>query len=537
MIRKSKYDYIIGQRFGFIEPIEYIGKSSYKCLCHRCGKETTARAEMILKGKKKSCGCLPSYKDITGQDFGTLHVNKFVDIKYHHAFWECSCTECGKIKVYEGRRLRDGSASCGCASLNRNDLTGKVFGELVVESYAYTKDNMAYWNCKCSCGKEVVIQGKKMVRGNVKSCGHLKYRTGENNPLSVDRTGIVYNNGLKAIRNMGHHKWEFECLYCGKYKSLRASDVVTGKIKSCGCLNPSSDGSVAEHEIRDYVQELLPNVEISKGRFLENKEIDIYIPSKHIGIEYNGSAFHASVGGAFANKPIKYHQDKFLLAKEKGIHLISIYDFVWKYNKEKLKMYLKDLLVPTRKIFARKCVLKIVPKNEAMGFTDTYHLQGSARLQEINLGLYYQDDLISLMSFGKPRYKDLTDGVYELQRYCVKEGFSVVGGAERVMKHFIQSYQPLKIISYSDNNYFLGSIYPRLGFKFVRYTDPDYCWVDGNTLDFLSRYKCQVQALKQKYPDLYNEAVGGKENYIMTKLGYFKVYGSGNTLWEMVLDE
>ena len=75
----------------------------------------------------------------------------------------------------------------------------------------------------------------------------------------------------------------------------------------------------------------------------------------------------------------------------------------------------------------------------------------------------------------------------------------------------------------------------RLRFKFVRYTDPDYCWVDGTTLDFLSRYKCQVHVLKQKYPDLYNEAVGGKENYIMIKLGYFKVYGSGNTLWEMIL--
>ena len=533
MVRKSKYDYIIGQRFGFIEPIEYIGKSSYKCLCHRCGNETTARAEMILKGKKKSCGCLPSYKDITGQDFGTLHVDKFVDIKYHHAFWECTCNECGKVKVYEGRRLRDGSASCGCVSLNRNDLTGKIFGELTVESYAYTKNDRAYWNCKCSCGNNFIVMGKNLLNNNTKSCGHLKHRIGDDNPLSVDRTGIVYNNGLKAIRNMGHHKWEFECLYCGKHKVLSTGDVVLGKIKSCGCLNPSSNGSTTEHEIRDYVQELLPNVEISKGRFLDNKEIDIYIPNKHIGIEYNGSAFHSSVGGAFANKPVKYHQDKFLLAKEKGIHLISIYDFAWKHNKEKIKMYLKDLLIPAKKIFARKCVLKVVPKNEAMKFTNKYHLQGSARLQEINLGLYYQDEIISLMSFGKPRYKGLEDAVYELQRYCIKAGFSVIGGAEKLMKHFIQSYQPLRIISYSDNNYFLGDIYPRLGFKFVKYTDPDYCWVDGTTLNFLSRYKCQVQVLKQKYPDLYNEAVGGKENYIMTKLGYFKIYGSGNTLWEV----
>ena len=38
--------------------------------------------------------------------------------------------------------------------------------------------------------------------------------------------------------------------------------------------------------------------------------------------------------------------------------------------------------------------------------------------------------------------------------------------------------------------------------------------------------------LKGKYPELYEQAIGSKENYIMSNLGYFKVYGCGNILWE-----
>lgn len=234
MNRKSKYDYIIGQRFGFVEPIEYIGKSSYKCICHRCSNGTTARAETLLKGKKKSCGCLPPYKDITGQDFGSLHVNKFVDIRHNHAFWECTCAKCGGVKVYEGKRLRNGSASCGCASLNRNDLTGKIFGELVVESFAYTKDKENYWTCKCDCGNTAYVSTNKLISGNTKSCGCKRVKYGVEHPRFKDITGQVFDN-LTAMKYVGNSKWLFKCS-CGNEKVIALSDVMSGKTHSCGCL-------------------------------------------------------------------------------------------------------------------------------------------------------------------------------------------------------------------------------------------------------------------------------------------------------------
>ena len=43
----------------------------------------------------------------------------------------------------------------------------------------------------------------------------------------------------------------------------------------------------------------------------------MYIKELKVGIEYNGSAFHASIGGAFKNLDKYYHRNKFLMAKNK----------------------------------------------------------------------------------------------------------------------------------------------------------------------------------------------------------------------------
>ena len=530
--KKSKYEYVIGQIFGYVEPVEYIGKSRFRCICHRCGNETTTDIGSLLNGKKKSCGCLPPFKDMTGQDFGDLHVDKYVETRHHSAFWQCTCKRCGKVKVYEGKRLRSGKASCGCLTQPKRymDIAGKQFGDIFVESFAYTKQGSTYWNCICGCGKKFVASGKRVSSGNTKSCGCLKHRYGKDNPNFIDRVGTIYNGGLKAIRHIHGKLWEFECLHCGNHKVIESSGVVTGAVRSCGCLNSSSAGSQVENEIKSFI-ESCGVATMKSHRLLDGREIDIYIPELNLGIEYNGSAFHATIGGAFSNKDKNYHKNKFILAREKGIHLISIFDYAWKSNQEKIKNYLHDVIASTARIYARKCELCIVSKSEAVTFTDKYHLQGSARLQEINYGLYYENELISVMSFGKPRYKEKSN-TYELQRYCVKTGITVVGGAERLLKAFEQEYSPLKVISYSDSNYFSGGIYPRLGFTFVKYTEPDYVWVHNGDLSFLSRYKCQVKTLKNKYPELYEQAIGSKENYIMSNLGYFKIYGCGNILWE-----
>ena len=140
------------------------------------------------------------------------------------------------------------------------------------------------------------------------------------------------------------------------------------------------------------------------------------------------------------------------------------------------------------------------------------------------------------MCFGRPRMKIKEYGVYELHRYCVKDNYRVIGGANKLHKAFEREHNIKKIISYSDNDYFLGSIYPRLGYKFDSYTNPRYYWY-LNGYEY-KREECQLKKLKIKYPDLYEEAfkcgASNKEIYIMSKLGAQQVFRSGNTRWVFV---
>jgi hypothetical protein len=59
---------------------------------------------------------------------------------------------------------------------------GKKFGRLVVERFAgKDRHNSAVWDCKCECGNRIVVSGKKLRRGNTRSCGCLQKETAAKN--------------------------------------------------------------------------------------------------------------------------------------------------------------------------------------------------------------------------------------------------------------------------------------------------------------------------------------------------------------------
>ena len=175
--KSTKYDYIIGNKYGSLTVLEYVGKSKFRCKCD-CGNETIADGESLLNGRRKSCGkCKPEEerKELIGKRFGKLTVTSFAYSKDNRLYWNCVC-DCGNTCVASGQRLRNGKTDdCGNHNTNIKDLTGMTFGELHVDSFAYTKENLAYWNCTCSCGKKCVVCGKRMINGTTTSCGHKKH--------------------------------------------------------------------------------------------------------------------------------------------------------------------------------------------------------------------------------------------------------------------------------------------------------------------------------------------------------------------------
>lgn len=58
------------------------------------------------------------------------------------------------------------------------DISDRIFGKLKVIKLEFKKRNKGginetYWKCKCNCGKEKIVVKTALVSGNIKSCGCL----------------------------------------------------------------------------------------------------------------------------------------------------------------------------------------------------------------------------------------------------------------------------------------------------------------------------------------------------------------------------
>lgn len=505
------------------------GRVVWHCKCS-CGNYRDVVSKELLSGRVSSCGCKnrKQYTDLTGKRFGKLVVLCYDYSKSKQAYWRCRC-DCGTEKTISTHTLKR-ITSCGCSKIK--DIKDKRFGRLLVQEYLSTKGGSAYWKCICDCGNTCVVSHKSLVSGNTKSCGCLRddnYRENRHYPEEFINL-IAYEKDKHRAMNSEMLKNEdiwFKCSIHGMYKQKVYNKLNSPHGKMRGCPLCNQNNSFVENSIREYIMQI-SNYMPQKKKVLDGKEIDIFIPDICLGIEYNGSAFHANVNGVFSNKSKDYHFRKFLLAKSMGIHLINIFDVDWQNKQEKIKAYLYDTIVGTRKIYARQCLLQEVNHTDANIFYNANHLQGASRLARINYGLYLNGELYAVMGFGSLRYSGKTNS-YELHRFCVREGYTVVGGASKLLKNFESIYKPDLLVSYSDNDYFSGDMYPRLGFVFDRYCTLPYFWFDGKSI--LSREKCQPKILKEKYPELYDPASKSVENDIMSKLHYYKVYRSGNTRW------
>lgn len=290
-----------------------------------------------------------------------------------------------------------------------------------------------------------------------------------------------------------------------------------------------------EDELIQYINEINKDIKIIKSdrEVLRGEELDIYIPSAKLAIEFNGTYWHSSL---FKDK--KYHQNKTIECAKQGIRLIHIFEYEWN-NLEKqkiLRWVIADALCKREDkqiIYARQCKVKeIQSTNEIKQFLNTNHLQGYIP-SSISLGMYYNTELIGVMTFGKPRYSHNYE--YELLRLSYKIGINVVGGTNKLFKSFIDGYKPSSIVSYCDISKFSGGVYSKLGFRtdIKSITSPNYIWINTYTHDIKPRYK----TMKHKLLEQGLGTPSMTENEIMESLGYIKLYDCGNLRFEWLKEE
>ena len=230
-------------------------------------------------------------------------------------------------------------------------------------------------------------------------------------------------------------------------------------------------------------------------------ELDIYIPDYNMAIEIDGLHWHSEY---YINND--YHLNKTKKCAEKNIQLLHFFEdeLLEKYNI--IESIIKSKLgIINNKIFARKCIIKEVTAKISSEFLINNHIQGNVNAS-IKIGLYYDNELVSIMTFGKLRNvlgnKIKTENEYEMLRFCNKIDTQVIGGASKLYSFFKLKYKPFKVISFANRRYSNGNLYEQLKFKFEYNTVPNYWYVMGK---------------ERKHRFLFRKDVLVKEGFDMTK--------------------
>lgn len=273
-----------------------------------------------------------------------------------------------------------------------------------------------------------------------------------------------------------------------------------------------------EEEVSEFINnELGIPTQNNRRDIIPPKEIDIYVPSLNIAIECCGLYWHSEIS---ANKDRKYHYLKYKECLDKGITLITVFEDEWNLNKEKVKSRLMHRLVRSKKLHARKCVVSTLSKSVATSFINTYHLQGNVNAKYF-YGLFYNNELVSVMSFGPSRYNKQYQ--YEIHRFC--SSMPVVGAASKLLTAFIRDHNPESIISYSDNRWGNGKTYEHLGMTKISET------IGYHYTDYKQRFdRVKFQKHKLKYLlDNFDAAKSEWEN--MVAHNYDRIWDCGQSLW------
>ncbi|MDF1510615.1 hypothetical protein PZE06_20995 [Robertmurraya sp. DFI.2.37] len=167
--------------------------------------------------------------NLEGQVFGELTViNESPERLRNEKAWVCLCSCGNKTLASRGQLLRGAKKSCGClrkkTPSNALNLKGRNFGKLtVLERSGRTKNDNALWLCQCECGRTIKANATSLRRGEVVSCGCLKQEQMKNARKGLEDKTI---DGVQVPLLTKKVRTDSKTGHKGVYKRLRRGKEV-----------------------------------------------------------------------------------------------------------------------------------------------------------------------------------------------------------------------------------------------------------------------------------------------------------------------
>lgn len=352
-------------------------------------------------------------------------------------------------------------------------------------------------------------------------------KTQRSKNLYIDSNLIGYTDDGQQIRKCVKKK----CNKCEKKYYITPTNIYfdRNRLGYETCTNLVPVGNANKSSLEYKVKELLDryNIQyISNNRKLmhDRKELDIFIPKFNLAIECNGIWSH-SVMNNQSPKPSNYHMNKTKQCRKYNIEVIHLWED-WIMGKWDIveSMLLNKLGITCNKIYARNTEIKEISVKDSKEFIEKNHIQGAPNRTHVRLGLYYKNELVSVMVFT------LRSSEWYLDRFCSKLNTRVVGGASKLLNYFIKHYNPDSIISFSSNDISNGNLYKQLGFESDMKYQNSYWYIEPGSMKRYHRSSfTKSEIVKKGYKDIVDNTWTEKE--VMEELGFFCIYDSGQFKW------
>lgn len=250
-------------------------------------------------------------------------------------------------------------------------------------------------------------------------------------------------------------------------------------------------------------------------------ELDVYSPVRKLAIEYCGLYWHSQMSGC---KNSTYHLNKYLECEKQEVRLITVFE---SDPIDKIYSLISMLAGKSIRIAGRDTIVEKSSRQMVVSHEEQNHISGSAPAK-----LYYclrhkkTGEILSTMSFGTPRFSKGYQ--WEIIRYTVRNGYTVIGGASKLFSKFVEENKPSDVMTYADLRFGTGEIYKRLGFELNHVSGPNYWYFKKNTLKLNHRAGFQKHKLKNRL-EIFDSRLTEFENMVVN--GYDRIWDCGNAVY------
>jgi hypothetical protein len=315
-----------------------------------CGREKFISIGYVISSHTTSCGfcnLIPA-AEIATKKFGKLRIKIPQDIfpgSHKKIEWICDCGKEKLISIY--KIISNHTTSCGqCNLIRAEEISKRKFGKLRIKTPRDIFPGSAkkiIW--VCDCGREKLIGTNLVVSGSYISCGRCNelvknWYIRNKKQIKLLQCPIKSENfppgGMTPLSTIKTALTKFRAI-CPACKSIyypRLSDIKTGRSLTCGCSTHRI--SMPCTEITEYIKSLGCE---AINEFKVNKlAYDIFVPSKNLLIEFQGSKWHSSE--KIKKRDIRKKQN----ATQMGYEFMEILEKDWKTKKDEVENIIRRVL-------------------------------------------------------------------------------------------------------------------------------------------------------------------------------------------------